>query len=114
MNTTTRIPNPPEDGAGLDQLLASYFRSEMPARWPTTPQPWTDKARAATTNPTVDPSRKSRWALAASVALLIGGCWYLSGHMSDGKVKQGLDLGNGEAKPPAVIKDHMAPKTKTP
>jgi len=34
--------------------------------------------------------------------------------MTDGKTKQGLDLGTGEAAPPKVIKDHMAPKTKTP
>jgi hypothetical protein len=113
MNTTTRIPNPPEDGAELDRLLGAYFRSEMPARWPTAPQPWAEKAQAAA-DPSVNPSRKSRWALAASVALLIGGGWYLSGHLTDGKAKRGLDLGNGEAKPPAVIKDHMGPKAKTP
>jgi len=113
MNTTTRIPNTPEDGAGLDQLLAAYFRSEMPTRWPATPVPWAEKPQAGT-NHVANPSRKSRWALAASVALLIGGGWYLSGHMTDGKTKQGLDLGTGEAAPPKVIKDHMAPKTKTP
>jgi len=113
MNTSTRIPNLPEDGAELDRLLGAYFRSEMPARWPTTPQPWAEKSPPASRH-TGDPSRKSRWALAASVALLIGGCWYLSGHMSDGKTKRDLDLGTGEAAPPKVIKDHMAPKPKTP
>ena len=113
MNTTTRIPNPPEDGAGLDGLLAAYFRSELPTRWPGAPEPWANQPRPAASH-VGNPSRKSRWALAASVALLIGGSWYLSGHLSDGKPKQGLDLGSGEAAPPKVIKDHMAPKTKTP
>jgi hypothetical protein len=41
------------------------------------------------------------------VALLIGGCWYLSGQISDGRPKKGLGLEDGQANPPKVIKDHM-------
>jgi hypothetical protein len=111
MNTNPRIPSTQEEG--LDRLVVAYFRSEMPARWPAAPQPWAEKSRAATESQ-ADPSRKSRWALAASVALLIGSCWYLSGHVTDGKQQPRLDLGNGEANPPKMIKDHMAPKAKTP
>ena len=111
MNTNTRIPNPPEEG--VDRLVAAYFRSEMPSQWPAAPQPWAEKPRPAVET-TASPSRKSRWALAASVALLIGTCWYLSGQMTNGKAKQGLDLGSGEATPHKVIKDHMAPKGKAP
>jgi hypothetical protein len=59
---------------------------------------------------------KSRLALAASVALLLGGCWYLSGHMSNGKKTNGITIDNGGEANPKVIKGLTdkanGPKTK--
>jgi hypothetical protein len=75
----------------LDRLVGAYFRAELPAKWPAAPRP-VEKIAYRSAPPAVDPSVKSRWALAASVAMLLGGCWYLSGHLNDGKTKPGLNL----------------------
>jgi hypothetical protein len=112
MSTNTRIPNPREDG--LDRLIAAYFRAEMPANWPAAPRPWAEKPHVAAHNH-ANPARRSRWALAASVALLIGGCWYLSGHLTDGKPQKGLNVDDTTAKMPKEIKDNLGtPKSKMP
>jgi hypothetical protein len=95
MNTNTRNPNPPGDD--LDRLFSAYFQAELPAKWPAAPRPWADPARPKTANTAADPSVRSRWALAASVAILLGGCWYLSGQLTDGKGKAGLNLEGGGA-----------------
>ena len=94
MSMNTRIPNRPEDE--IDRLFTAYFRAEMPARWPNAPRPWAQTVQPASSAP-ADPTRKSRWALAASVALLIGSCWYLSGHVTDGKAKPGFNPEGGAA-----------------
>jgi len=115
MSTNTRIPNtPPREGDGLDRLIAAYFRAEMPANWPAAPQPWAEKSFVAADHH-ANPARRSRWALAASVALLIGGCWYLSGHLTDGQAKKGSNLDDTTAKMPKEIKDNLGTtKAKTP
>jgi hypothetical protein len=110
MSMNTRIPNRPEDE--IDRLFTAYFRAEMPARWPNAPQPWAQTVQPAQ-SASADPARKSRWALAASVALLIGSCWYLSGHVTDGKAKPGFNLDNSEATP-KHLKDTGKDKAKTP
>jgi len=74
----------------MDRLFGAYFQAELPAKWPAAPRPSVEKAHNRTA--IVDPSVKSRWALAASVAMLLGGCWYLSGQLNDGKAKPGLNL----------------------
>jgi hypothetical protein len=108
---TTNKPLPAGDE--IDRLLTAYYRSEMPANWPEPPRPWTEPARIARTSGTS--SNRSRWALAASVALLIGGCWYLSGQITDGRPKKDLRLEEGTANPPKVIKDHLPkPDPKMP
>jgi hypothetical protein len=94
MSMNTRIPNRPDDE--IDRLFTAYFQAERPARWPGCPRPWADKAQPVPASQ-ADATARSRWALAASVALLIGSCWYLSGHMTDGKSKPGWDLKGGEA-----------------
>jgi hypothetical protein len=93
MNTNTRSPNPAGDD--LDRLFSAYFQAELPAKWPSAPRPWADKVQPKPANMTDDPATRSRWALAASVAILLGGCWYLSGQLTDGKGKSGLDLSGG-------------------
>ncbi|HJZ91510.1 MAG TPA: hypothetical protein VKE40_11605 [Gemmataceae bacterium] len=102
MNTNTPTPNPAGDD--LDRLFAAYFQAEMPKKWPAAPRPWADKPRAANTSPRTDPSHRSRWALAASVALLIGSCWYLSGHITDGRTKPQFNP-DGTASPTAIEKN---------
>ena len=89
MNTTTRNSNP--SGDNLDRLFSAYFEAELPAKWPSAPRPWADKAQVKPAHP-ADPAERSRWALAASVAILLGGCWYLTGQLTDSKPRPGLDL----------------------
>jgi hypothetical protein len=93
MSTNTRTPNPAGDD--LDRLFSAYFQAEVPKKWPSAPYPGADKAQPKPANTTEDPATRSRWALAASVAILLGGCWYLSGQLTDNKAKPGLDLNNG-------------------
>ena len=95
MNTNTNTPNRPADD-DLDRLFTAYFQAERPAKWPGCPRPWADKAQPAQPA-SADHVSRGRWALAASVALLIGSCWYLSGHMTDGKSKPGWNLDGGGA-----------------
>jgi hypothetical protein len=110
---TTNHQNQTTSGDEVDRLLTAFYRSEMPAHWPDAPRPWAETAHVART---ADPrGNRSRWALAASVALLIGGCWYLSGQMTDGRAKRGLGLDEGSANPPKVLKDHLPkPDPKMP
>ena len=57
----------------LDDVLGDYFKSQMPKAWPPAPR-------------TAEPARvrrpasnnRARYTLAASVAILIGACWYFS------------------------------------
>lgn len=109
MNTINRIPTPQDDQ--VDRLLTTFYRSEMPANWPAAPEPWATQTTPATNRKSHSSSR-SRWALAASVALLIGGCWYASGHMTDGKKRAGLNLDGGDANLEHIKKiDKDKPKT---
>jgi len=83
MNTNT--PQPTVPGDDVDRLLTAYFRAQMPAKWPAAPSPGGLRRSARDeSSPRTDPAAKSRWALAASVALLVGSCWYLSGKATDG------------------------------
>lgn len=95
MSTITKIPSPPNDD--MDRLFGAYFKAELPAKWPTAPRPWSEQALIRPSHSATDPSVRSRWALAASVAILLGGCWYLSGQLNDGKPKLGLNLEGGAA-----------------
>jgi len=74
-------------GDGLDHMLRAYFQAQMPAPWPEPPVPPSDRPSFRTTlpEPVVEapPSRvrvlsRSHLALAASVALMLGGAWILS------------------------------------
>lgn len=70
----------------MDRLLGAYFRAQMPAKWPAPPETTGGSSHPARQSIArgPDPATRSRWALAASVALLIGTCWYLSGHATNG------------------------------
>jgi hypothetical protein len=55
----------------LDQAFSAFFQAELTRRpWPPAPRPATPRGPAATDH--------SRLVLAASVAVLLGGCWALS------------------------------------
>jgi hypothetical protein len=75
-----RLDRSPE-GDDADQLLRAFYRAEMPDPWPSFEAP----AEAPTVLPFPAPGARrpifgrSRLALAASVALLIAGLWFLSG-----------------------------------
>jgi hypothetical protein len=107
MNTNT----PTRTDDQLDRLLTAYYQTEMPKNW-NAPQPWTEPVHANIDGATRQSSR-SRWALAASVAMLLGGCWYLSGHMTDGKKSTDLNLNDGGADS-KYVKDAGKDKPKTP
>jgi hypothetical protein len=66
-------------GDDLDDLLTAFFRSERPSPWPAAPEP---EEADVIARPASLPRRSpwnSRFALAASVALMLAGGWMLSG-----------------------------------
>jgi hypothetical protein len=71
-------------GDGLDNLLRAFFQAEMPSSWPDAPVPPASERPALLTlhapaaAPRLRVLTRSRLALAASVALMIGGSWILS------------------------------------
>jgi hypothetical protein len=73
-STSPLRANAPDDG---ERQLIEFFRGEVPAPWPAAPMP---------VRPTVafrhsSPLSGGRLALAASVAALLIGGWFLSGRM---------------------------------
>src|SRR5262245_66279700 len=84
---TTNTPQPNVPGDEVDRLLGAYFRAQMPAKWPAPPETTGGSSHPARQSIArgPDPATRSRWALGASVALLIGRCWYLSGRASNGQ-----------------------------
>src|SRR5262245_15171542 len=104
-----RIVDPPSlDSPGrgrhgdLDRLLSDFFRSEMPHPWPelTIPdeQPRTLPLPARKPMPRRS-SWRSRFALAASIALLLAGGWFLSGKFA-GISRSGGTFNRPSATPP--------------
>jgi hypothetical protein len=73
MHPPDRLPPPPDD---LDRLLSAFFRAEVPDPWPAAPA-------VPSAAPSRRPRRGSRLALAAAVALLLGGQLYLAGRFLD-------------------------------
>jgi|SRR5262245_9367640 len=97
---------------GLDRLLSSFFQSEMPSSWPAAPVPdVTARPMPASRLPGRDRTVTGpRVALAVSVALLLGGCWLLSGRTTDSPVPTpigvGIDKGGANKIPPHKIPGH--------
>jgi hypothetical protein len=108
MNTQHNFPN---TGDEVDRLLSSFYRSETPTKWPAAPRPWAEKARTQVASSS-NPASRSRWALAASVAILVGGCWYLSSNMTNGKQRPDRNFDGGEANKKHI--DDLSKKPKTP
>jgi len=73
-------------GDDLDRLLSDFFRSELPNPWPAPPisDDLTESLPLSARKPIRrGPALRSRFALAASVALLLAGGWLLSGKFDD-------------------------------
>jgi len=100
----------------LDGLLSDFFRSELPKPWPEPP--------IANEQPKTLPARKlsSRWsavrsrlALAASIALLLAGGWFLSGKFEDvsgsggSYMNEGADTRGGHFKREKNLKEDGPP-----
>jgi hypothetical protein len=107
MNTTETLPT----NRDLDHMLSSFFKSELPNPFP----PLNLPARAELPMPVATmPTRERRMntiraklSIAVSVALLIGGCWYLSGRMSDAPEQAKIGKGIDNAKMPKELKKAM-------
>jgi hypothetical protein len=91
-------------GDDLDEALFAFFRSEMPQSWPPLNLP-DGPPRARPAQPAPAPSRRAwfrspRFALAASVALLIGGAALMSAVLTPPTEKAGVtanDINHGGA-----------------
>jgi hypothetical protein len=121
-NSSTDEPRsePPDS---IDRLLSDYFKAQLKRPWPTAPHvPSAEPSSigagrspvaATLTNRTgvgVDNSR-ARYTLAASVALLLGTCWYFSsGFQSANRIdptnpSRGGVLGGAGASKPAPLEE---------
>ncbi len=65
-------PPPLQPGDDLDRLLRTFLRSQLPHPWPSPPVTSCQRRPADGRN-----LMRSRWSLAASVALLLVGSWLL-------------------------------------
>jgi len=116
------VARPPSDRNGvghgvddLDEALFAFYRSEMPRPWPSLQLP--DRAPSAPTVRLASPApalpsrawfRSPRFALAASVALLIGGYALMSAALAPPAVTDNPSLNEGTASPKSNNRD-MAP-----
>lgn len=69
-------------GGDLDGLLSAFFRSELPHPWPRPEVPDEQPSlplKVTRLGDRARPALRSRFALAASVALILAGSWLLSG-----------------------------------
>ncbi len=83
----------------LDRLFSDFFKSELKKPWPAAPatpasepsvlvvtrNATTDSPRNQPATVARDTSSKARYTLAASVALFLGTCWYLSNGFQPGE-----------------------------
>jgi hypothetical protein len=113
------VTRPPIDANGvghggddLDEALFAFFRSEMPRPWPQLKLPDGPPARPPVrpAEPAPAPSRRSwfrspRFALAASVALLIGGYAVMSTALTPPEKPNNPSLKDDSASPKRNIDD---------
>ena len=99
------LRNPGPDD--LDRLLTRFYQSEVPSPWPPAPHPEAERPTPASRLPEYRSQpvlTGPRVSLAVSVALLLGGCWFLSSRTADAPVphpiSSGLNNGTAEHKTP--------------
>lgn len=93
----------------MDRLLSDFYMSELPNPFPALRLPSEMPMPVMTKEPTRERRNavRAKLSIAVSVALLIGGGWYLSGRMSDAPEKEKLKNGANIASPPKAMKDAM-------
>jgi hypothetical protein len=101
MNTTSPLPDDE-----LDKLFSDFFKSQLKQPWPKAPMPTASATASATAEPSTlvasraetprntpaksrDNVARARFTLAASVALMLGTCWYLSNDLQPGGTPSG-------------------------
>src|SRR5262245_21152254 len=99
MQPSRRIEDTPSGVDDLDALLRAYFQAERPDPWPSAPLP---EARSAAGTRRQSMAR-SRLALAASIALLCAGPWFI------GTAFQGGDPGAGPSSTGRATADRVQP-----
>jgi hypothetical protein len=74
----------------LDGALREFFQAEMPQPWPSMTPPVVARLPHRT--------NRARWALAASIALLVAGTWFVIGRTPPevSGPGRGVELGNRE------------------
>lgn len=104
MTATPPHTQPPDD---LDRLFSDFFKAQLKQPWPNAPVPPTAVTPAepaslvtARAEPPAAPARRdtgtrARVTLAASVALMLGTCWYLSSGAQPGTRPAGAPQPNG-------------------
>jgi hypothetical protein len=116
MNANDHLPA----GADVDRLLSAFFKAELPDPFPAMKRPAAQTEPAMPVTPAAAlPERhgvltQGRFALAASVAMILGGCWLLSGQIGGPPERQTVVKGGGSAKLPKEIikaKDEHKPPT---
>jgi hypothetical protein len=80
MNLVEQSPLKPS--GDLDGLLRTFFRSQMPHPWPAPRLPHFRATPATRAMPPRRPLIRSRWALAASISLLLLGSLLLPGRLT--------------------------------
>ncbi len=102
MNAFASPPTPAGDPSpdDLDRLLGAFFRAEVPSPWP---RPKALAAVPAAPARRARTLRQSRLALAASVAALLVGGWYLSARRPSVPVPDGATR-DGAATVPAELR----------
>src|SRR5215213_8749196 len=110
MNTT---PTHAESSEELDRLFSEFFKAQLKHPWPNAPVPASGAAKPAEPSELVtartaetprnapaparrDNSARARFTLAASVALMLGTCWYLSNGFQPGS-RPGVGPNQGDA-----------------
>ena len=115
MNTSSTNPESPDE---LDRLMSAFFKAQLKHPWPNAPVPTSGAARTATEpselvaartgtaprNNAPAPARpakghdntaRARFTLAASVALMLGTCWYMSNGFRAGRAVDPVPPQNG-------------------
>ena len=114
MNANDQLPT----GADVDRLLSAFFKAELPDPFPALNRPAAQAEPAMPVTPATLPGRhgvltQGRFALAAAVAMLLGGCWLLSGQIGGQPERAPTVKDGGSATLPKVIQkakeDHKPP-----
>ncbi len=113
MNASDQYQTEPKE-ADADRLLSAFFKAEMPDPFPrlklhamqrNLPMPVGASFASSERNAS---ALKSRLSLAASVALLVGGCWYISSQIDAPAERPTAGKGDLTAKiPKELLKAHQ-------